>query len=450
MLMLRLFQPLRIAVIVVALLAPGLAAANLLQSGHFRLDPNAADSFGGAGSSASYKLTDSGGEAAVGAGSSQSYKLTQGYVAQLAHSISLSVMPSGTVAYYPLDTGTGTQAYDVSTNSNTAPLSGSPSWVAGQVGEGISLNGSSQYASAPNSSSLSQTDTLTIEAWVKLTDYANYNSIVSKTTGNGSANNTYELRTEQTTGKLQFLGFDSALRTVTSSVAVGTGGWHHVAVTKGGGSVKLFIDGVQQGSGSVAVTTSNTNDAKIGARDDLAATNFFKGSLDEVRLYNRTLADAEVKGDYTAGQSGLEFAHTLPDVTPGTSTTYNTDAIVRTDAGGYDLFIQEPSLLKHTDGITTLPNVTAAIASPAAWTEGTTKGLGFTVTSGTQVEAKWGTGPNYNYAAAPASSTAFHSRTGLSGGVPEKTTLQFRADTTASQKQGTYSTTIIYTATLKP
>jgi hypothetical protein len=448
--MLRLFYQVRLVMIVVALMAPGLAAADLLQSNHFRLDPNVANNFGGTTGSGSYKLTDSGGDAVVGAGSSASYKLTQGYVAQLAHSISLSVLPNGTQAYYPLDTGTGSRAYDVSTNENLGALAGAPGWVAGKIGQGLSLDGASQYVSADNSSSLNQNDTLTIEAWVNLTDYANYNSIITKTSGSGSANNTYELRTEQTTGRLQFLGFDTALRTVTSSMPVGLGAWHHVAATKGGGSVKLFIDGIQQGSGSIGTTTTNTSAARIGARDDLAAANYFKGTIDEVRLFDRTLDPAEVKGDYTAGTNGLEFAHTLPNLTPGTSVTYSADAIVRTDAGGYDLFIQQPGLLTHTDGTTTLANIPATIDSPAAWAEGTTKGLGFTVTSGTQVEAKWGTGPAYNYAAAPTTAAAFHARSGLNGGVPEKTTIQYRADSAPSQRQGTYSTTIIYTATLKP
>ena len=97
--------------VTVALL-PAVASANLLQSAHFRLDPNVADTFGGASGSSSYKLTDAGGEAAVGVGSSQSYKLGQGYVSELPQSLQLTVLPSGTYAYWPFDTGTGTQAYD--------------------------------------------------------------------------------------------------------------------------------------------------------------------------------------------------------------------------------------------------------------------------------------------------------------------------------------------------
>jgi hypothetical protein len=164
---------------------------------------------------------------------------------------------------------------------------------------------------------------------------------------------------------------------------------------------------------------------------------------------SRQLSDAEVTNDYTAGANALTSAYTLPNVTPGQSQTYDVDAIIRTDAPGYDLYIQAPQLLKHTDTVTTIPMMTGSVASPASWTEGTTKGLGFTVTAGTSVEGKWGTSP-FNFAGIPASATVYHSRTGLNGGVPEKTTLRFRADTAASQKSGTYSTTIIYTATVKP
>ena len=44
-------------------------------------------------------------------------------------------------AYYPLDTGTGTQAYDVSTNENRGVLTNGPSWGVGQIGQALTLNG---------------------------------------------------------------------------------------------------------------------------------------------------------------------------------------------------------------------------------------------------------------------------------------------------------------------
>lgn len=422
--------------------------ADILTSPNYRLSPNAANTFGGEISSDSYKLVDSGGEAVVGAGSSSSYKLGQGYIAQLTQSIQLSVLPHGIAAYYPFDTGTGIQAYDVSTNENRGAMAATPAWVTGKIGQGLSLNGSSQYVGVPHAASLNLTGSLSIEAWVNITDHTNTGTIVAKTSGNGSANNTFELRTEAATGKLQFLAYDTALRTVTSDEAVTAGGWVHVVATKGGGVAKVYVNGSLRGFGAADTATSNANGVKIGTRDDL--TNFFKGSMDELKIYDRVLRDDEIKNNYNAGSSGLRNAFTLPSLTPGVSQTYDMDAIVRTDAGGYDLLVQQDHDLRHTDGTTTIPPITGTIASPVAWAEGVTKGLGFSVTNGTQVESKWGTSPNFNYAALPSSATNYHARYGLSGGIAEKTTMQFRADTASSQKQGSYSNTVIYTATLKP
>jgi hypothetical protein len=101
MLMVMRLSAAKLGVIVVAVMLPAVASANLLTSTHFRLDPDVANTFGGAGSSPSYKLTASGGEGVVGAGSSQSYKLTQGYVSQINQAISLVVLPNSTYAYWP-------------------------------------------------------------------------------------------------------------------------------------------------------------------------------------------------------------------------------------------------------------------------------------------------------------------------------------------------------------
>ncbi len=448
--MVVMLKAVRVRVLVaVALLALPLSAyATALTSPHFRLDPSVGNTFGGVGSSTNYKLTDSGGEGVVGSGSSASYKLTQGYVSQLTQSITLSVLPNGIVSYYPLDTGLGTVAYDVSTNENRGFFAGTPSWTAGKINQGISLNGSTQYANIAHNANLNLSGDMTIEAWVNVPDYANNATIAAKTTGTGAANNTYELRIQQTTGKLQFLGFDTALQTVTTSAAVATGAFVHVAVTKISGSVTLYINGSNSGSGSVGTTNTNANPLKLGARDDLA--NFFKGTLDEVKLYNRGLGAGEITNDYLAAASSSSSAFTLPNIVPGASQTYTADAVVRTDAGGYSLYIEQNHNLLHSDAVTTVPAIGAGIASPAAWSEGTTKGLGFTLVSGTQVEVKWGTSPNYNFAAIPNTPTIFHSRIGLNGGLAEKSSIQYRADTTAAQKSGTYTNAVIYTATLKP
>ncbi len=440
-------------VVLGALIVPTLASADLLQSSNYRLDPNVANTFGGTGSSTSYKLTDSGGEAVVGAGSSASYKLTQGYVAQLAQSLQLSVMPSGTYAYWPLDTGSGPYAYDVSLTNNKGTLQNGATWVAGQIDQALQFNGSSQYVSTTTTQT--NPNSFTLELWFKTTTTQG-GRLIGFSSAQTGASGTVDRQLYMTDGgNLVFGTNPGSIATVSSASTYNDGNWHHVAATCGSAGLTLVVDGVRVGTDAGTTTGGNYTGYWRLAYDTLTGwpsaptSSFFGGSIDEVRVYSRQLPDAEITGDYTAALNGLRFAHTLPNVTPGTSTTYSADAVIRTDAPGYNLFMQATSLLTHTDTITTIPMMSGTVASPTAWVEGTTKGLGFSVTSGTQVEAKWGTGP-YNYAGVPLSATGYHARVGLNGGVPEKTTVQFRADTLSSQRSGTYATTVVYTATMKP
>ena len=436
------------SLVTLSLLLPGLAQGVALVSPHYRLDPNANNSFGGSIASPSYKLTDAGGEAAVGSGSSSSYRLSSGYVAELAQSIQLSILPSGISAYYPLDTGQGGQLYDNSANNNQGSLVAVPTWAAGKLAQSLTFNGTTQYATIPSSASLNLTGDMTLSAWVNLADLSVQHEIISKRVGTGAANTTYELRVQQSTGQLQFLAYDTALRTVTGTTPVPTGSWAQVAAVKSSGSVTLYLNGVAISTpGSVATSTTNANALKLGSNDDL--TNFLKGSLDEVKIYNRALTQKELANDVAAVNAGSASTQSIPSVIPGTSQTALSDVVVRTDAAGYILSIAEDHDLLHTDTVTTIAAIAAAIALPTAWIEGATKGLGFTLTGGNGIEAAWGTGP-YNYAALPAVATAFHSRSGLLGGAPDVTTMQYRLDTTSGQKSGSYSNTVTITATLKP
>jgi hypothetical protein len=455
MLMLGAMRKFKIYLIIAIVMLPAAASADLLQSSHFRLDPNVASSFGGDGASPSYKLTDTGGEAAVGAGSSQSYKLTSGYVASLPHSLQLSVLPNATYAYWPFDTGTGTQGYDVGMNSDNATLVGAPSWAIGIVGQAVTLNGTTQYASTANQ--VSGPAAFTEEIWFKSTS-----STGGRLMGFGDAQTGASTSRDRqiyldNAGHIIFGTKPAALyKTVTTASTYNDGSWHHVAGTLGAGGLLLYVDGVRLGTDTGTTTAGSYSGYWKMGYDDLTGwpsaptSNFLAGTIDEARVLTRQLSDTEITNDYTAGQNALHGAFTLPNVSPGISQIYSADAVVRTDAGGYDLYIQAPALLKHTDNVTTIPMATATIGTPAIWTEGTTKGLGFTLTAGTSLEGKWGTNPNYAYAGIPNTATVYHSRTGLNGGIPELTTLQFRADTAPSQKAGVYTTTIIYTATVRP
>ncbi len=109
---------------------------------------------------------------------------------------------------------------------------------------------------------------------------------------------------------------------------------------------------------------------------------------------------------------------------------------------GYDLYISENKNLTHTDGTTEIDSLACDIANPCLW-DG--KGLGFTVLSATAVETKWGSEPDFKFAAIPLSQTVFHSNDSyVSGG--DITVVGYKLDVPASQRAGNYSNSVSYTA----
>ena len=75
-----------------------------------------------------------------------------------------------TVGLWHSDENSGSTMADSSANGNTATLVGSPTWSVGNLVNAINLNGTSQYARANDSASLSITGNNTLESWVKFSN----------------------------------------------------------------------------------------------------------------------------------------------------------------------------------------------------------------------------------------------------------------------------------------
>lgn len=70
--------------------------------------------------------------------------------------------------------------------------------------------------------------------------------------------------------------------------------WHHLACIQDETSTRLYVDGVMAGEQKSAPDmASKNNTMKIG-RNAWHSVAFFKGEIDEVRLYNRALSSEEV------------------------------------------------------------------------------------------------------------------------------------------------------------
>jgi hypothetical protein len=131
----------------------------------------------------------------------------------------------------------------------------------------------------------------------------------------------------------------------------------------------------------------------------------------------------------------------------GTPVTGQTIVSVTTDSwNGYQMEVSEDHKMRHiADGTTTIDDHNGTIATPLLWSNPNHQGFGFTITSGTNVESKWGSSPNFKYAAFPGSATAAHVKEDYKS-TTDNTTFGYKADAPSSQKSGAYSCTVTYTA----
>ncbi|MCH7724630.1 MAG: T9SS type A sorting domain-containing protein [Bacteroidetes bacterium] len=201
------------------------------------------------------------------------------------------------VAHWAMEENGGAALIDSSSSKNNASIIEGPSWVEGKRGLALNLNGTIDYCIVPNDPTLNISSAITIAAWVKPGKYATQR-IIRKV--DGTNNLGYSL----------FLGIDSTIsirfnnsnliRVNSITKYTGTGDtWMHIAATYDGTTIRLYINGVEENTLTTEFDIGITNDdLTIGA--DADETDFFKGSLDDLRIYNYALSSTEISDLQTA------------------------------------------------------------------------------------------------------------------------------------------------------
>jgi len=222
-------------------------------------------------------------------------------------SFTLPDVTAGLVARWNFDSNT-TDTSPSGTITDTGTLVGSPSYVTGTgaaVGTGaLSLSGTAQYVSVPNSADINITSAISMTAWVKIasTTDNNYRMILSKKVTFTDVGG-YELFYHPVLHQLLVRsGGSSTTYNLILPLTLDTN-WHHIAVTINGSTAVFYVDGVVQtgASGTVGNPPATTQRLTIGARSG-AGDYSWNGQLDDVRLYNRALSAAEVTNIFAQEQ----------------------------------------------------------------------------------------------------------------------------------------------------
>ena len=210
-------------------------------------------------------------------------------------------VPAGLVAAYSFNEGTGTSVADASGNGHVGTITAATWSTQGRFGNALTFNGTNAWVTVAPTALLNLTTGMTLEAWVLPTAHsANWNNVVVKERANGE---TYNLYSNINTG-VPAAYVVRAAAPGTPLDARGTAPlplnvWSHLAATYDGATLRLFVNGAQVGSRAVtgALLTS-TGVLRIGGNSMWGE--FFQGTLDEIRVYNRALTTAEIQADMNA------------------------------------------------------------------------------------------------------------------------------------------------------
>lgn len=161
----------------------------------------------------------------------------------------------------------------------------------------LNFDGVNDNVQLPNM--LSAANGLTIEYWLKTDstypDGVNWyygTGVVDAEVG-GSVN---DFGTSITGSKLAF-GIGNPDQTIKSTSDVNTGNWIHIVATwnRADGKMKLYINGILEATGTGATNFRNAP-ANIRIGTQLPGTGgYFKGTLDEVRIWSRALCQSEIQ-----------------------------------------------------------------------------------------------------------------------------------------------------------
>ncbi|UCE39293.1 MAG: LamG domain-containing protein [Thermoplasmata archaeon] len=211
-------------------------------------------------------------------------------------------------------------ATDSSSNNNHGILLPSgPTWTTGIVDDALSFDGVDDYVKTPN---LGLTGSFSAEFWFKpdsFPPYGQYSEMIlsdiwDDETSTWSSDGFYIGFRKWEPTQLTFQ-IRTNLNHITSSTTLSSGQWYHAAFTHDADTTisKIYINGVEDASGSGGNFVDSTLPLKIGA-DQLFLPHYFDGDLDEVAIWDKALTSDEVLLHYTNGLIGKDYCYVPPDL----------------------------------------------------------------------------------------------------------------------------------------
>ena len=205
----------------------------------------------------------------------------------------------GLVGYWPFDI----DSRDLSGNGNDGNVSGAVfNESGGQMGGGYEFDGFNDYIDIGNNESLNLTEDLTVSIWIYPKDLTT--SIRRDIVTKGTAGSYEWALVSSSNNQTTFIIWNTAagnFYTATGSSKIIENNWYHVLGKVNSSGAYIYLNGSEDGSDLISSGTREKDGvAKIyvGARETQGSDDFFNGTLDELRIYNRSLNSSEISELY--------------------------------------------------------------------------------------------------------------------------------------------------------
>lgn len=182
-------------------------------------------------------------------------------------------------------------AADGSGFGNNAVPVGRPAYQAGRSGQALRLDGATGHVLLPPE--LASGTSFSFAAWVNWDGGANWQRIFDF----GRDTTRYMFLTPGSgSGTLRFaIRNNGAEQIVQTGTALPSGQWAHVAVTLGGGTARIYVNGVLSASGAITITPAQLGaDLNYLGKSQFAADPRFAGLLDDVRISDQAFSAAQI------------------------------------------------------------------------------------------------------------------------------------------------------------
>ena len=211
----------------------------------------------------------------------------------------------GPIAAWSFDEVEGTTVEDLTGDGHTATVEGAVP-ARGKYGEALQFDGEDDLVKVPNSPEFALTEGFTLESWVRPeSGSSEWAPILAKAVGGGEAAEElawwlYEAGHEP---NVPFGGTEPAPGVRNDALGedpLPVDAWSHVALTYDGSQVVLYVDGELVDCSPAPSEAPRVTEGELQIGGATEEGDYFEGRIDEVRIYNRALSQAEIQASMSS------------------------------------------------------------------------------------------------------------------------------------------------------